>query len=189
MRRIVFVFAALALVASCAPYQLVAPPERVTISDAYSVAPQIEWSRANVMVWNDVEQWTVDGAGLELLMFVNKVEDGKPLFPVRHQDAMPVFRSSMNSLEVKDFFVASMAGLQAQRVKVRKLRPVQFGGVDGFRFDFSYTTKGGLEKRGIAKGAVRKGKLYMILYMGTRLHYFDKYKRAAEGVMRSVQFL
>lgn len=189
MRRLLVALAALAFVASCAPYQLVAPPERVKVSDTYTVSPQIPWNRVNTASMTNIEQWTVDGSGLQALMFVSNVEDGQPLFPVREKKSMPVFRSSMNSLEIKDLFVASMAGLDAQHVKVRKLRPSAFGGADGFRFEFSYATKGGLEKRGIATGAVRGDKLHMILYMGTRLHYFGKYKRAAEGVMGSVRFL
>lgn len=189
MRRIVFVVAALAFIASCAPYQLVEPPKRVKISDTYSVSPQVKWSRVNNTFFKNVEQWTVDGAGLQALMFINNVEDGQPIFRSRRKVKIPVFRSSMNSLEIKELFENSMAAMQAQKVRVRKFKPAKFGGADGFRFTFSYKTKSGLDKRGVARGSVRKNKLYLVVYMGTRLHYFGKYRRAAEGVMRSVRFL
>lgn len=189
MRKILFAVAALALVASCAPYQLVAPPQRVNISGLYSVSPQIKWSRANNTFVRNIEQWTVDGVSLQALMFANNIEDGQPIFWTRSKAKIPVFRSSMNSIEIKELFERSMAALQAQKVKVRKFRPAKFGGRDGLRFEFSYKTKGGLDKRGIALARVQGKKLSIIIYLGTRLHYFGKYRRAAEGVMRSIRFL
>ncbi|MDH3703755.1 MAG: hypothetical protein OEU46_20860 [Alphaproteobacteria bacterium] len=189
MRRTLFVVAALAFIASCAPYQLVEPPKRVQISDTYTVSPQVKWSRVNNTFFKNVEQWTVDGAGLQALMFINNVEDGQPIFRSRRATKIPVFRSSMNTLEIKELFENSMAAMRAQKVKVRKFKPTKFGNADGFRFTFTYKTKGGLDKQGVARGSIRNKKLYLIVYMGTRLHYYGKYRRAAEGVMRSVRFL
>ena len=148
MRKILFVVATLAFIASCAPYQLVEPPKRVKISDTYSVSPQVKWSRVNNTFFKNVEQWTVDGAGLQALMFINNVEDGQPIFRSRRKVKIPVFRSSMNSLEIKELFENSMAAMQAQKVRVRNFKPAKFGGADGFRFTFSYKTKGGLDKQG-----------------------------------------
>ena len=109
MRRVLFVVAALAFIASCAPYQLVEPPKRVKISETYTVSPQVKWSRVNNTFAKNIEQWTVDGAGLQALMFLNNVEDGQPIFRTRRKVKIPVFRSSMNTLEIKELFENSMA--------------------------------------------------------------------------------
>ena len=49
--------------------------------------------------------------------------------------------------------------------------------------------KNGLEKQGFALGAVIDEKLHMIIYSGTRLHYYPKLKDEVERLVRSIRMI
>jgi hypothetical protein len=63
-------------------------------------------------------------------------------------------------------------GINAASIDVKNLRPADFGSLPGFRFDFSFLSKEGLERQGLALGCVHAGKLLLMVYTGTREHYF-----------------
>jgi hypothetical protein len=186
MRKGILILAALLFTASCgAPIRLAEPNKRVTAAEVYSVQPATAWNR---MGGYSTEQWTMDGTSLQSIVFFRGIADGKPMFRQAKDKTLPVFRSSMTPIEIKDLFATSMSRLDYQNLKVRKFRPAKVGGVNGFRFDFSLTTEGGLKKRGFAVGAIRNKTLYFVFYWGTRLHYYAKNRRDAERVIGSLRW-
>ena len=195
------------LISGCAHYTL-APPERRPIGDLYSVESRMAWSRADE---GGIEVWTIDGPLLEALRFVS-LKDGDTLIPSADKDAkVPRFRSHMTPNEVAEFFVASLksvtgridthklskgmvdvqgitaGGIDASTMEIRDLRPADFGSLPGFRFDFDFLSKEGLEREGTALGAIYEGRLLLLVYTGTREHYFEKYRHEVEQVFSSVQ--
>jgi hypothetical protein len=62
--------------------------------------------------------------------------------------------------------------IYAASIDVKNLRPADFGRLPGFPFDFSFLSKEGLERQGLALGCVHAGKLLLMVYTGTREHYF-----------------
>jgi hypothetical protein len=193
----------------CGHYTLVSS-ERQVIGEAYSVDSPILWSRTKQ--W-DMEVWTVDGPSLDALRFINGIEDGDTLFPVRNKDEYPRFRARMTPNEVMEFFLASVkifsrsidteaivrgvvppgliraALIDAATVRPSGLRPARFGSAPGFRFDFSYLSTDGLERQGMVAGTIRGEKLHLIVYTGTSDHYFPKYQPAVEQILSSIQLL
>jgi hypothetical protein len=159
---------------------------RVNIDGVYTVQNDAEW--ASIKLGN-MHLWTLDGPALQQLRFITGVEDGETMFASNNPEKLAKFRGTMNELEVVEFFQASAAALGIQSMNTSKMRPVQFGTKPGFRFDFDYLTKNGLAMAGFATGAVFEKKLYMIFYVGTRQHYFDKRREEAQRVMESVRFL
>ena len=87
MRKLWPVLLALSVLAACAQYSLV-EAERVKIGNAYSVDPQIAWSKLQV---GDFEIWTVDGANLESLQFH---AESKPAIPSTSARTTKICRSS-----------------------------------------------------------------------------------------------
>jgi|GEM_PF-1146609 len=195
------------LISGCAHYSL-APSEGRPIGDLYSVESRIAWSRADE---GGIELWTIDGPLLEALRFIS-VKDGDPLIQTTDKDArVPRFRAHMTPSEVTEFFVASLrtisagidthqlskgmvdvrrireGGIDASSIHVRNLRPASFGRLPGFRFDFDFLSKEGLEREGIALGAIHDGRLLLMVYTGTREYYFEKHRAEVEGVFSSVQ--
>ena len=176
---------AVLIVSACSQFSLVDKGKPTTVADTYTVEPQIVW---NTMSTNNLTVWTIDGPVLDSLVFFDPVKDDTPLFVKPDKENMPVFRSGMTALEIKDLFEASLSRLDTHNVKVTNLRPARFGDLDGFRFDYTSVTKDGLERAGFAVGTVQHGILYMAYYTGAKIYYFEKYKPDAERIIQSIRF-
>lgn len=189
------VLSALVSSAGCAPYALV-QPTRTRIGDGYSVEPQIGWT--SLTQPGRTELWTADGPALESLQFVKDVADGQTLFgqtiitpgPATHEtpeDRQPRFRATMTPSEIVELVTDTWALLGASKTDVTGLRPAKFGSADGFRFDLTFVWSDGVEGRAIVAGAVVKQRLQVIVYSGTRLHYFEKHRPTVERLIDSVR--
>jgi len=208
MRPMILLLIVLFFIGGCAHYTAV-PAERRPIGTLYSVKSNVAWSQADE---GGIQVWTIDGPLLEAIRFVT-LNDGDTLFLSNDKEAkLPRFRGHMTPNEVVEFFVASLksvsggvdthqlskgmvlpaqiraGSINAASIDVRNLRPADFGKVPGFRFDFSFLSKEGLERQGIALGSIHEGKLLLIVYTGTREYYFDKHKQDVETIFSSVDF-
>ncbi len=183
-RRAALVVAAV-LIAACTQYTLV-KSEQVSIGGAYTVEPQIIWSK---FTEGKAEIWTVDGPLLQELRFIKGLEDGDKLFRLEGKKKLPTFHGDMTALEIKELFEGSLARAEVGQVKTMNLRPEKFGTARGFRFEFAYLTKDGLQKDGFVVGTVKDKKLYLIMYTGTRLYYYRKHKEDVERLVKSIRML
>ena len=209
MRPMILLLIVLLFIGGCTHYTAV-PAERRAIGDLYSVKSNVAWSQADE---GGIQVWTINGPLLEALRFVT-LNDGDPLFPSTDKDAkLPRFRAHMTPNEVVEFFVASLksvsggvdthqlakgmvqpAGIRAGSINagsidVKNLRPADFGRLPGFRFDFSFLSKEGLERQGLAAGTIYEGKLLLMVYTGTREYYFEKHKQDVETIFSSVELV
>jgi len=207
MKSMILLLIVLLFIGGCTQYTAV-PAERRAIGSLYSVKSNVAWSQADE---GGMQLWTIDGPLLEALRFVT-LNDGDTLFQTSDKEAkLPRFRAHMTPTEVVEFFVASLksvsggvdthqlskgmvqpaqiraGSINAASIDVKNLRPADFGRLPGFRFDFSYLSKEGLERQGIAFGSIHEGKLLLMVYSGTREYYFDKHKQDAEAIFSSVE--
>jgi len=174
------------LLAGCAQVTLVRPG-KVTVGNTFQIQPTIDWSRR---ADGKREHWTVDGLGLNHVLFLTGIGNGEPIMTDDTSNKqLPAYRTGMTAIEISEAIQASLAASGTTSFKIQNLRPQKLGGVDGFRFEFSFTTKGGLEKLGLAAGAVRKEKLNVIFYLAPRIHYFEKYRAEVETIFGSVKFI
>ena len=185
MARPASLFILALLIAACVQYSLV-KAEKVAIGDVYTVDAQILWNKKTE---GKTEIWTVDGPLLQELRFIKGIEDGEALFRGGAGRKFPPFKSKMTAIEIKELFETSLAQIGVARMRTLNLRPESFGEVPGFRFEFTYVLKNGLEKQGFALGAVIGELLHMIIYSGTRLHYYPKHKDDVEALVRSIRMI
>ena len=183
MFRCLSLVMAILLLAGCTSYAEVAPT-RITIKDAYSIDPQIAWSRTQD---GKRETWTVDGPLLEQLGFITGLEEGDTLYRVLGEKHAPTYRPTMSESEIMEFVVDSLISTGAHSVTAANLRPAPFGAWPGFRFDLSFQYPSGLDGLGTVLGARRDGGFDLILYTGARLHYFDKHKGTVEALFASIR--
>lgn len=183
MRTRVVTMALAVGMAGCAAYSLIEPP-RAVIGDRYSVDPQIPWSAARA---GKVELWTVDGPALQAIRFVNGLSDGEPLFEGRGQEKRPIFRKGMAPTEIMELVVDSLTAAGLEKIQATGLRPEQFGAARGFRFEMTYLTRQGLEGQGTVVGAVMNERLYLIIYSGSRAHYYPKHRDHVERLIQSIR--
>jgi len=181
------------LLAGCANPRLVKPEGEAEV-DAYKVDPQIEWSRERL--GSKLQIWTVDGVPLEQLRLYSDIEDGDTLFPEprrpvlrRELEHRPKFKGDMRAHDVMDLVAATLAQSGAMDVKANNLRPADFGGRAGFRFDVALQSQTGLAYEGLAAGAVTDERLQLILFMAAKRHYFDTYAPVVRRIFESVEFL
>lgn len=184
-------------VASCARYSIV-QPQRTAVKNTLSVEPTQAWNKINLQFGSGashpIEAWTADGDQLNMMLFFAGVADGQTLMPPpRDEDEakkLPAFRSTMSANDVKDVIEATLGRFMSSAlVETRNLRPAAFGGRDGYRFDFTLVGKDEVERAGFAAGAVVDGKLYVVVFMGTRLYHYGLRLQDAEHIVSSVQFV
>jgi len=209
MKPMILLLIVLLFIGGCT-HSTAVPAERRAIGSLYSVKSNVAWSQADE---GGIQLWTIDGPLLEALRFL-MLNDGDTLFLSTDKDAtLPRFRAHMTPNEVMEFFVASLksvsggvdthqlakgmvhpAGIRAGSINaasidVKNLRPADFGRLPGFRFDFSFLSKEGLERQGVALGSIHEGKLLLMAYPVTREYCFDKHKQDAETIFSSVELL
>lgn len=183
MLRIATALAAAVLLAACTQYSLV-ERGRVEIGETYSVESQIAWSKRSA---GKRQIWTVDGPALQALWFYTGIKEGEPLLADRRGEDVPVFRANMKANDVAQLVADSLSRGGAAYVETSGLRPAAFGSRPGYRFEITYLTKSGLRMRGFALGAVIDGKLYLVLYYGAGIHYFDEYRDEVERIFESIE--
>lgn len=200
MLRLLVALSLAALVSGCAGYQLV-PAGKHDLQGKAEVETDRAWSSLSDGTGT---LWTQDGGALQNLLFILAIEDGKTLFPSLDKEGQqnPLmvlagktkdvvsfrFRKTMTEHEIAELFAASW-GIMSGDVPVTtdNLSPATLAGHPGFRFDFGYTPKDEVKRKGFATGAVIEGKLFMVHYVGTAIYHFDKARADAEKVIASLK--
>ena len=158
------------LLAGCARYTL--------------VEPQTRWSALTDGKW---EVWTIDGPGLEAIQFLTGLDDGEPLFRAVDSQKRMKFRKTMSPSELAELLADGLSSIGVQNITVTSLQPHKFASADGFRCELAFVTRNGLEKRGMAAGGTVNGRLYLVLYTGAKLHYYEAHRDAAERIIQSIR--
>jgi len=186
VRSALMLTAVAGLLAGCARYTLVDRGPH-TVAGLYTVDPQIRWSASTN---GKVEMWTVDGSGLESIQFLNGLADGEVLIQAAAAANSPkrmTFRKTMTPSELAELLADALTSAGAQHVTVTNLGPHQFGSAPGFRCELAFTNKGGLAKQGLAAGAIINDRLYVVLYTGAKLHYYEAYRADVEKMIQSIR--
>lgn len=196
MKRLSIILLLANLLAGCVtPYALVSP-ERQTVGDVISVQPGIKWNKVGLSEYQgNIEVWTIDGPQLNTLMFFTGVRDGEPLFTRRadnpeQQEKPPVFRATMNPLEVQELLEATVARyFQTTLAEGRSLRPETIADGRGFRFDTRLIGRDEVERVGVLVGTIRNKKLYGAWFQGARLYYFKRYEPEFDRLVKSAKLV
>ena len=196
MSRAACIVIGVALLAGCAQYSKV-DADRVPIQGKMSVQSSTAWNRVNSGLGGEaVDVWTANGLPLDSITFVAGVPSGEPIFKRSaavnsENDPFPAFNAEMTPSEIVELVEATLAkAAQTSLFETANLQPMRFGGVDGFRFDISYVRRNDeVDRDGFVAGTVRDGKLYLIIFSGTRLFHARQLTPQAEEIVRSVQFL
>ena len=189
-RAIWYLIPTLFLLSSCAHYAMVPANQPISVGKAFFIQPPNNWSKQTKTDGN-LEIWTVDGPQLERLMIFAGIEDGQPLVKNNGHDNkdLPVFDSNMSPLEIAELTEATLLRMGAHNVTTTHLKPAPFDALDGFRFDFSFMSKEGLNYKGFMVGTVKEKKLLAIAYIGTEICYFERYAPEVEEMLQTITVL
>jgi hypothetical protein len=183
----------LAALAGCETYEAVEPGAR-PVSENMLVTATKPWVNVKPPygVKGADQTWTLDGLGLNRLLIYGGIADGDPLVKIKVKQGVappPVFSSAMGGLELQELVSATVSRTMAGGVAVEtlELNPVTFMGEPGFEMEFAFPTTGGLDMRGYASGANIDGKLYLVLFVAPRIHYFGKDLDEARAIAASAR--
>ncbi|ADE15115.1 hypothetical protein Nhal_2008 [Nitrosococcus halophilus Nc 4] len=168
----------------CGTTSPIAGPDRTQVGEIYTVDPQIKWSR---FYRRNIEIWTVDGPSLEAIYFVKGIDPDETLVATNEEEKWPKFDPDMTANEIMELIIDSLARTGYTQLQPHHLRPEIFGSLKGFRFDFDFLYQDGLEGQGLVTGTIIENKLYLILYIGTRQHYFSKYLDEVNKIIKSIR--
>lgn len=195
MRRLLPLLLLLAATA-CTPWQKV-PPGPVSFGTKATTTTSQTWSSQGDQ---DATLWTQDGPALHAMVFHLGVADGKTLFQDQDVEAQQGlfqkmlgrapdkvsfrFSKTMTEWEIVEFFTTSWGKAAGDvPVKVESMAPATLDGHPGISFQYSYTPKDELRRRGFGVAAVVDDKLYLVHYLGSAIYHFDKHKAEAEQVI------
>jgi hypothetical protein len=190
----------LLLASGCQNYSLV-DGTRVSVKDGCSVEPQRKWNKATRSTFGNstrTEVWTADGEQLDMIAFFCGVRDGEPVFAARstapdgttreEQEQPFIYRKGMSANEIMDLFESGLGKVtQSAILRTRDLRPAKLGGLDGFRFEISFSQTDEVDREGTVIGASSGDRLYLIFFEGTRLYHYGKYLPAVEAMINTAQ--
>jgi hypothetical protein len=198
MRNAVLLLLLCLATASCNHYTAVEPGRRV-VEGGLAVEPGIRWAKSTLQSGDSlfstggpVEVWTQDGAAIDRLTLIAGVRDGQPILkvPGTDSDKLPPFRSAMTPNEVMELFEAALSKQSKAAIAGgRNLRPAKIGDADGFRFELSYTPSDNVDRELVATGAVKEGKLYLIIFQADRLYHFGRYLPEYESIVTSARII
>lgn len=187
MKRILFVLLMCFGMSACVYAHIEAKPQ--TVAGAFHVNTPVEWNQREL---EKMTVWTIDGQGLQLLGFINGIDDGQVIYPSGKQeftDKLPKFDKKMSLPEIRELLLNSLKTSSMENVREERFEPATFGGENGFRMQYRAASKQGLEYRGMLVGAVRKDKLWLVQYAGTDLYYYEKALPAVEKILNSLKFI
>ena len=135
--------------------------------------------------------WTRDGLLLDRLYIIPAIEDGAALFKnASKQETFAPYRANMLPNEIVELTEAafSKAFAEATKVTATNLRPHKLGNKQAFAFDLELAWTQAPRMNGRALATKHNDQLYLLVYLGTHIHYFNKHLDAALNTIESFRF-
>jgi hypothetical protein len=158
-----------------------------TSAQTFTVNLGRQWSDITFMLPNrppNVKMLSIDGPLLNRLC-IAALRPGESL--LRHADRdtpRAIYRTDMSESELVEFVVDCVAQ-EYQSPQSSALRPQQFAGAPGVRFDLSANTAEGLNMSGTALVAQRADRLQVLLFLAPSEHYYGALLPEVEAVFGS----
>jgi hypothetical protein len=170
-------------VPAVAGYKLMASGKPVAVAKSgLTVTPNTAWNKLGARPGRNAESWTIDGLSLNDMTFYGGIPNNQTLFREvdKKNKPLPRFSSTMLLPDIASLFESSYRiAASTSLFSVDSMAPAKFGGSDGFSFSYSFTVQDEeVERKGLARGAIIGGKLFMVTYEAPKIHYFDKYDDA-----------
>ncbi|MCI4569262.1 hypothetical protein [Lysobacter sp. CFH 32150] len=187
-QRLIWMCVLLLLLAGCASSggRLVQPGANPAGS-RLTIDSEMEWTRMSTMRY---QLWTIDGELLNRLYLVPAVREGEYIFLGHRQTTRrpdgPFYKRGMRADELRDLVADGLRMSGAVNVVSTNLRPIDFGGREGLRFDFSLSNEEGLAYQGMAAAFEHEKGLALAIFLAPREYY---YPRDAEKVSKMLDTL
>jgi hypothetical protein len=148
---------------------------------------EMEWTRASTQRY---QLWTMDGELLNLLYLIPTVKEGDYIFLGQRQSKRrpdgPFYHRGMRADEIRDLVSDGLFGAGFVGVQATNLRPANFGGREGLRFDLTMSNPEGLQYQGLVAAFEHDKGLALAIFIAPSEYYFP---RDGEKVSRMLDTL
>ena len=184
------VVAALALLlAACAAGGPLVTPGTQRIGSRLSIDAGMEWTRMQGM---REQLWTIDGPQLNSLHLIPQVREREFIFLGQRQTTRrpdgAFYRRGMRSDELRDLIVDGLRASGAVNVAVSNLRPVDFGGREGLRFEIAMATEAGLKYQAMAAAFEHENGLALALFYAPTEYYYPRDQAKVSAMLDTLRW-
>jgi hypothetical protein len=177
------------LLAACAAGGPLVTPGRTTAGGDLSIDAGMEWTRAGGL---REQLWTIDGPLLNSLHLIPTVREREAIFlgdrQTRRRPDGAFYHRGMRADEVRDLVVDGLRAAGAANVTASNLRPADFGGREGLRFELTLDNQAGLEYRGMAAAFEHEGGLALALFYAPAEYYYPRDAARVDAMLDSLRW-
>lgn len=188
MHATLVVVLALLLAACAAGGALVTPgPQRV--GSRLSIDAGMEWTRTQGL---REQLWTIDGPQLNSLHLIPIVREREFIFLGERQTKRrpdgAFYHRGMRPDELRDLIADGMRAAGAVNVVVTNLRPVDFGGREGLRFEMAMDNEIGLKYRAMAAAFEHDKGLALALFYAPVEYYYPRDEAKVNAMLDTLRW-
>lgn len=188
MHAIIVVVLALLLAACAAGGPLVTPGTQ-RIGGNLSIDAGMEWTRMQGM---REQLWTIDGPQLNSLHLIPSVREREFIFLGERQTKRrpdgAFYHRGMRPDELRDLVIDGMRASGAVNVTASNLRPVDFGGREGLRFELAMDNEAGLKYRAMAAAFEHDKGLALALYYAPVEYYYPRDEARVSAMLDTLRW-
>lgn len=187
----------LALMASCTgssdkDFVRPAPGTRLIADNGVSLVPPSGWWLVHRAGCGTI-LLTSGGTDIDRIELRTGITSGTELYTgiqpchAQAENGSPHLPANITYTDVQSLFLDTLKQQNAQNIRSMYMHPIAFGAAHGFRFEYAYTDGHGLDRHGLAIGALRAGALDFVTFDAPALYYFDHLRPAAEELFTSIR--
>ena len=191
MRRMpaVIVVVLALLLAACAAGGPLVTPGTQRVGSQLTVDAGMEWTRMQGL---REQLWTVDGPQLNSLHLIPIVREREFIFLGERQTKRrpdgAFYHRGMRPDEVRDLVIDGMRAAGAVNVTATNLRPVDFGGREGLRFELAMDNEAGLKYRAMAAAFEHEKGLALALFYAPAEYYYPRDEAKVSAMLDTLRW-
>ena len=187
--RLLLLSVLIALLGACASGGPLVTPGRTTAGGGLSIDAGMEWTR---MGGTRDQLWTIDGPTLNSLHLIARVREREFIFlgerQTRRRPDGAFYHRGMRPDELRDLIVDGMRAAGAVNVEASNLRPVDFGGREGLRFEMAMDNESGLKYRAMAAAFEHEKGLALALFYAPAEYYYPRDEAKVSAMLDSLRW-
>lgn len=178
----------LILLAACSSGGPLVKPGPNPAGGRLMIDSDMEWTRFSGPRY---QLWTIDGELLNRLYLIPNVREREFIFLGQRQTQRrpdgAFYHRGMRADELQDLILDGLRQAGAVNLQAANLRPVQFSGRDGLRFEFELHNDEGLKYRGMAAAFEHDTGLALALFMAPATYYYPRDAARVERMLGTLR--
>ena len=177
------------LLAACASGGALVTPGRTTAGGDLTIDAGMEWTRMGGL---REQLWTIDGPQLNSLHLIPGVREREFIFLGDRQSKRrpdgAFYHRGMRPDELRDLIADGMRATGAVNVVASNLRPADFGGREGLRFEMAMDNASGLKYRAMVAAFEHEKGLALALYYAPAEYYYPRDEAKVDAMLATLRW-